>query len=80
MKKPRSYAEGRIDGLTEAMRLVPHNWTDPLLTGPEAIARPMAEAGVEELLNAVQARIYAAVVAPAKKRKAKRGAKRGAKR
>lgn len=37
--------------------LVPTNWCDPLLTGPEAAKLPLNEHGVEKLLRGIQDRI-----------------------
>lgn len=40
--------------------LVPTNWCDPLLTGPDAVKLPLDQRGVEKLLLGVQKRIRAA--------------------
>ena len=37
--------------------LVPTNWCDPLLTGPEAVKLPLEGRGVEKLLRGIQDRI-----------------------
>lgn len=39
--------------------LVPTNWCDPLLTGPDAVRLPLDCPGVEKLLIGIQKRIRA---------------------
>ena len=38
-------------------KLVPTNWCDPLLTGPDAPKHPLDSRGVEDLLRGIQDRI-----------------------
>ena len=47
--------------------LVPSNWLDPLLTGPDAVLQGYSytPADIERLLNAVRARIIAATTSEA---------------
>ena len=40
-------------------KLVPTNWCDPLLTGPDAPKTPLDCRGVEQLLRGIQDRIRA---------------------
>lgn len=49
--------------------LVPTNWCDPLLTGPEGIGKPPYDCrDIEKLLRGVQDRIRAAEAKPIRRR------------
>jgi hypothetical protein len=52
-------AKARADERERCARLVPTNWCDVLLTGPDAARPPLGERGIEALLRGIQDRIRA---------------------
>lgn len=58
MAKPKFVKDDIRDlVIEECARLVPTNWCDPLLTGPEAPKGPLNNRDVERLLRGIQDRI-----------------------
>ncbi len=54
--------ERRRDALLNLPNLVPTNWCDPLLTGPDSICGPPYDCrAIEKLLRGIQDRLRAAI-------------------
>lgn len=43
------------------LKAIPSNWLDPLLSGPDAVIKPMSGVGIERLLNAIRERVRIAI-------------------
>jgi len=71
-----TYDDGVREGIRRAALLVPRNWCDPILSGPERVVKDSLHRNdlVEVLLGAVKQRILEA--SPVEVRRVRRGAKR----